>query len=231
MKRRSIYVFVSATLAMIVPAPGRFVYGLVLLLELYLLLFSGTLANSISRKFDLKELRSTVIFTSVIMTTILYRELLIFINPEIVITLGFNMYLIPVSFFVIGYLFTDNESSFGKRFVFNYSQAFIFSIYALVIFIIRDIFGYGTITYFGFGFKIKELILFSEESVSFLSMLASIPGVLFLSSVILFIYVLGRGRVNIIKNIASIQNPQNTNSDNNEETENTVNNENNSEAE
>ena len=45
MKRRSIYVFVSTALAMLVPAPGRFVYGLVLVLQMNLLMLIGILTN------------------------------------------------------------------------------------------------------------------------------------------------------------------------------------------
>ena len=38
MKRRSFYVFLAASLAMLIPAPGRFVYGGFLILELNLLM-------------------------------------------------------------------------------------------------------------------------------------------------------------------------------------------------
>ena len=205
MKRRSIYVFVSATLAMIVPSPGRFVYGLVLILLLNFLMLIGTIANSIVKKFKLQELQSTVIFTFLICGTILFRQLFIMLNPEVVLTLGFVMFLIPVSFFVIGYLFNNYEEPFNKRIKFSFTHSLTFSFYALLIFLIRDIFGYGTITYFGSGLQIVEKILLPEDSLSILSFFASIPGVLILSSVILFFHIISRNKLNIIRNTDSIK--------------------------
>ena len=37
MKRRSIFAFIALSLAMLIPAPGRFVYGVVLVLQMNLL--------------------------------------------------------------------------------------------------------------------------------------------------------------------------------------------------
>ena len=205
MKRRSIYVFVSATLAMIVPSPGRFVYGLVLILLLNFLMLIGTFANSIVKKFKLGELQSTVIFTFLICGTIFFRQLMIMLNPEIVLTLGFVMYLTPVSFFVIGYLFNNDEEPFNKRVKFSFTHSLTFSFYALFIFLLRDIFGYGTLTYFGSGFQIVEKIIFPPEYLSIFSVFASIPGVLILSSVILFFHIMSRNKLNIIRNTDSIK--------------------------
>ena len=204
-KRRSIYVFVSATLAMIVPAPGRFVYGLVLIVLLNFLMLLGNVANSIVKKFDLRELQSTVIFTFILCGTIFFRQLMIFLNPEVVLTLGFVMYLTPVSFFVIGYLFNNSEDAFKQRIKFSFTHSLTFSVYALFIFIIRDIFGYGTFTYFGSNFQIVEKVLFPEDSLRVLSFIASVPGVLILSSVILFFHIMSRNKLNIIKNTDSIK--------------------------
>lgn len=50
MKKRSIYVFLSTSLAMLIPAPGRFVYGFVLVLELLFLMLIGTLSVSFAKK-------------------------------------------------------------------------------------------------------------------------------------------------------------------------------------
>ena len=47
MKRFSIYAFIAFTLTMIIPMPGRFVYGVVLALEFNILLFIGILINSL----------------------------------------------------------------------------------------------------------------------------------------------------------------------------------------
>ena len=50
MKKRSIYVLIATILSVLVPAPGRFVYGVALVLEVNLIMLIGTLVNSLVKK-------------------------------------------------------------------------------------------------------------------------------------------------------------------------------------
>lgn len=205
MKRRSIYVFVSTALAMLVPSPGRFVYGLVLVAQLNFVMLFGILMNSLSNKLKLENETSVILLGSTIFSTILFRQLIILINPEIVLTLGFIIYLMPISFFFLGYLFNETDSNLSKRLKFTFSHLITFSIYALLYFLIRDIFGYGTITYLSKGFKITEKIILDPEKTSMFSLLASIPGSLLFSSIILFIHITFRNKYNIIRNVEACE--------------------------
>lgn len=205
MKRRSIYVFVSTALAMLVPSPGRFVYGLALVLQLNLVMLIGILINSLTKTLKLEEESSVILLGSTVFTTILFRQIMVLINPEVVLTLGFVIYLMPISFFFLGYLFSDVEDPLGKRLKFTFSHILTFSVYALLYFLIRDIFGYGTITYFGSGFNIVEKVLLDPEKVSIFSLLASIPGSLLFSAVVLFIHIVVRNKSNIIKNVEACE--------------------------
>ena len=205
MKRRSIYVFVSTALAMLVPAPGRFVYGLVLVLQMNLLMLIGILTNSLTKKLSLETEAPVILLGVTVAATIIFRQFLILLNPELALTLGFIIFLMPISFFFLGYLFNETEENLSKRLKFTFSHLFTFSIYAILYFLVRDIFGYGTITYFNSSFQIIEKVLIAEDKVSVFSILASIPGSLLFSSIILFIHIVIRNRYNIIKNMEACE--------------------------
>ena len=79
MKKRSIYVLIATILTVLVPAPGRFVYGVALVIELNLIMLVGTLINSLVKKIKLEELNTLIILITIISTTILYRQIMILI--------------------------------------------------------------------------------------------------------------------------------------------------------
>ena len=96
-KRRSIYFLIATILTVLVPTPGRFVYGVSIVLELNLLMLIGTVTNSFVRKIKLEGMSTIIILISLISVTIFYRQLMILICPEVMLTLGFMIYLMPVS--------------------------------------------------------------------------------------------------------------------------------------
>lgn len=200
MKRRSIYVFVSTSLAMLIPSPGRFVYGITLVLALNFLMLVGLIANSLVKKLKMNEESSIIILASIVFATIFFKQLVILINPEIMLTLGFIIYLMPISYFFLGYIFNDNNMDFSQRARFTFSHIITFSIYALLFFLVRDMAGYGTITFFGSNFQITEVVLIPEDKIGGFAILASIPGALIFSSLLLFFHIIIRNKVNIIRN-------------------------------
>lgn len=198
-KRRSIFVLAASSLAMLIPSPGRFVYGLILIVELNYLIFLGTLALSLANKLKLNQLKSTFVFTIILSATILFKQILIIIQPEAALTLGFIIYFIPLSLFVIGYLYSFEEEKTSFRMKFALSHSLTYSVFALLFFLVRDILGYGTITYFGNNMEIVEKLIFSADSTSITSALASIPGALILSSIIIATHTFLRNKFNILK--------------------------------
>ena len=103
MKRRSVYLLIATILAVLVPSPGRFVYGVTLVLELNILMLIGTLTVSLVKQMKLEEITSLIVLVIIIASTILFRQIMIMFQPEIMLTLGFIIYLMPVSFFIIGF--------------------------------------------------------------------------------------------------------------------------------
>ena len=198
MKRRSIYVLIATILTVLVPAPGRFVYGVALVFELNLIMLIGTVINSFVKKIKLDELNTLIILIMIIASTILYRQIMILICPEVMLTLGFIIYLMPVSVFCFGYVFSNQDEPLPKRIKLNMVHTLTFSVYALLYFLLRDLAGYGTFTFFGTAHQIYEKVLISPDNLGFFSLIASIPGALILSSVLLFLHIFIRNRFEIM---------------------------------
>lgn len=199
MKRKSTYVFLATALMMLVLAPGRFVYGFVLVVELNLIILTGTLSISLVKKLKLDEIQSVTVLFLMLAATILYRQIIILIQPEIVLTLGFLIYVIPLSFYSIGYIFADTENKLSVRLKNNMIQSFVYSVFALLFFLIRDLFGYGTFTFFGTGHQIYEKVIIKAERTGLFSIIASIPGALIFSGILLSIHTFFRNKTDIVK--------------------------------
>ena len=200
MKKRSIYVLIATILTVLVPTPGRFVYGAALVIELNFIMLIGTLINSLVKKIKLEELNTLIILTTIVSTTILYRQILILICPEVMLTLGFMIYLIPISVFSFGYLFSNQNEPLAARLKLNMIHILTFSVYVLLYFLLRDLAGYGTFTFFGKAHQIYEKVLISPDNLGFFSILASVPGALILSSILLFIHIFVRNRFEMMGN-------------------------------
>lgn len=199
-KRRSIYFLIATILTVLVPTPGRFVYGVSIVLELNLLMLIGTVTNSFVRKIKLEGMSTIIILISLISVTIFYRQLMILICPEVMLTLGFMIYLMPVSVVFFGYIFSNQEQTLAERLTLNMLHMLTFSVYVLLFFLIRDLAGYGTFTFFGKGHQIFEKVIISPDNLGFFSLLASIPGSLIFSSVLLFIHIFVRNEFDILFN-------------------------------
>ena len=205
MKRRSVYFLIASILAMLVPAPGRFVYGVTLILELNLLMLFATLSVSLVKKIKMEELNTVLVLTIIISGAIFFRQIMIMIQPEVMLTLGYLVYLMPVSVFLMGYVFNNMEQTLQERLKLNMLHIFTFSIYALLFFLLRDLAGYGTFTFFGKNHQIYEKIIIPSEYIGIFQILASIPGALILSSLLLFIHIFIRNKFEIVKNAEVIK--------------------------
>ena len=121
MCKRFVSLYFSASLACMIPFPGRFAYGLILVVELFALVFAATLLRDAIRRLER-----------------------------------------------------------------NMNAASLFSGFALAFFLLRDIVGFGTITYIGLR-GIAEKVLFDSERIAVASFFATIPGSLIALSFILVV--------------------------------------------
>lgn len=185
--------FVIMSLTMI-PVPSRLAACLVILLELNLLVLAGTLLRPLGIWKMLSEYKTILILSALITIVIIYSRLIALWSPAMQMQLGFVMYLQAVSSFVISTIFGNEDSTLtsdkmpvpdrkgaapaplpaSDRWL-RQKEAAVFSIAALVVFALRDIIGYGTITY-PMPSGVGSSVILKGECVFPLA--ASVPGAL-----------------------------------------------------
>lgn len=198
MKQKKSLMYIASFLALTIPSTGRFVYGITLVLELLLLEVCGILLNSLVTKIKLNEIRTYFVSFFIIAITIFYRQILVLTYTEIALTMGFLLYFPPVSVFLTYTLFTDFNDPLKERLKNNILITLVFSLIILFFFLLRDIAGYGTFTFFGRNHRIYEKVLFSPDKIGIFTFFASIPGALVLTSLCIYLFLFLRNKVRII---------------------------------
>lgn len=194
MNKRIYFIFIAASFALLVSAPGRLAYGLVLIVEMNLLVLASASFAAFVRRFEFGNLRKVVMLSFVIFATVLFRQILIFFSPVIALTLGFVIFLPPVSVFLFGNVFAERTPypSDALR------QSLVFSAFALVFFFLRDLLGFGTIS-FPMPNGIGEARFFDSHSTAFCSLFASVPGALLLVVLCMAALLTVQRKMNIIE--------------------------------
>lgn len=200
MRSKSIYIYIAAFLAILLPVPGRFVYGITLLFELAILMLLGIFINLLIDKIKMPEFRTVIMMYCLIALTILYRQIFVILQPEIALTLGFTFFLPTLSLFLIGNLFNDDTISLKDRLFSYLIDLLIFIIFGVLFFLLRDILGFGTFTFFGKKHQIYEVIIFDASKIGVFDFFATIPGALFVEGMLLSIFVSIRQKFKILKN-------------------------------
>lgn len=197
MKKKSIYVFITASLALCVPAPGRFVFGIILVLEMNIMMLLCTSFRQLVAKLRIDYLSDIMTLSFLIFLAMLYKQLLIFISPETAIQIGFVIFIPPASSYFIGYIFGTKPKSLSEDIKSYMSHTLLYSLFALLFFLLRDIVGFGTFTYITFS-GVKEIVLFNTEKISAMSFFATIPGALISVSLILTLYIFVMDKIHIV---------------------------------
>ena len=200
MKKNNMFFYLTAYLALLIPAPGRFVYGFTLMTEVFLLSIIGGLSVLLIEKIKFDQLKSTLFILILVAFSILFRQILIIINSQVALTLGFVVFFTPVSLFILNILFTLKTEKFLVQFRHRIVKMLIFTLGGMMIFLIRDILGYGTFTFFGKNHFIYEKVLFDSNKIGVFSLLASIPGVLVILGIIYFLFIQFSKKIEILKN-------------------------------
>lgn len=200
MKKNNMFFYLTAYLALLIPAPGRFVYGFTLMTEVFLLSIIGELSVLLIEKIKFDQLKSTLFILILVAFSILFRQILIIINSQVALTLGLVVFFPPVSLFILNILFTLKTEKFLVQFRHRIVKMLIFTLGGMMIFLIRDILGYGTFTFFGKNHFIYEKVLFDSNKIGVFSLLASIPGVLVILGIIYFLFIQFSKKIEILKN-------------------------------
>ena len=199
-KQKNIYITIVAFLAILIPTPGRFVYGFTVIFEMALLMVLGTLLDELIKKLKLTHLKTVLLMMIILFISVFYRQIIVILHPEVALVLGFVLYLPPISLFLMGFLFRNNDLPLKNRLLKNSILILTVIIFGLIFFLIRDILGYGTFTFFGNSHQIYEKVILTSDKLGIFSFLASIPGSLMLLGLFLYLHIFVSQKINIIKN-------------------------------
>lgn len=199
-RQKNIYITIAAFLAILIPTPGRFVYGVTIILEMAILMFIGTLLDVLIKKLNLVHLKTVLLMLIILFIAVFYRQIIVILHPEVALVLGFVMYLPPVSLFLLGFLYRDSDMSLKTRLSKNAIMILGVILIGLLFFLLRDVLGYGTFTFFGKHHQIYEKVLLNPEKLGIFSFLASIPGSLMLLGILLYLHIYVSYKFSIIKN-------------------------------
>lgn len=198
MTRRAISIYMAATCAIVIVCPGRLVCGVVIALELCILMLFGLLFRALLSKFNLENMMQSSMLVFIVFLTILYKQLLILLMPELALQLSFVLYLPSISTFTTVFLMEKEIPSIKELLKKDLVSAGMFAFYVMAVSFVRDIFGYGTISLPAYGRQF-ELVLFNPERISSLSFLATIPGALILTALFLSGFLFMENKFNILK--------------------------------
>ena len=205
MKQKKSLMYIASFLTLTIPCTGRFVYGLTLLIELFILEIMGILINSLVTRIKLNEIRTYFVTFFIIAITIIYRQILVLTYTEIALTLGFLIYFPSVSVFLIHTLFTDYDEPIDVRLKTNLLTTLVFSLSILIFYLFRDIAGYGTFTFFGKNHRIYEKVIFSPDKIGIFTFFASIPGALVLTSLCIYLFLFLKNKLRIVSSKGEIK--------------------------
>lgn len=201
MTKKSNYLFITAFMSLIIPTPGRFVFGFTVLFELFFLSVIGTIFINFFPKFKIKEMKTFLFLFLLISLSVFYRQIMIIWQTEVAFILGIIFYFPPLSLFLITVILEDSEESLYGRMKNNLKQVSVFCIMGLLLFLFRDLLSFGTFTFFGKNHCIYEKVIINSDRILFLHFFASIPGVLILSGVILLFVKIILTKIRAIENL------------------------------
>lgn len=187
MNQKKMHAYVAATLAFLVPAPGRFCYGIILIIALNFFMLMGTLFRSLIKLLKVDDFLPVLTGIFLIFLAVFFRQLLILYSPVNALVLNLSVFMTAISSFLIGYLNAQETKPLKEELSDNMKESGKFSIHAALFFLIRDILSFGTITlpvYSG----LKKITLFTmDKNFSAGVFLASVPGAICLSAIMLVI--------------------------------------------
>ncbi len=191
---KNIFTYLSILLMLLIAVPGRFAYGICILLILLLLFLSGSLFKKLIYRLGIQELQVVLMSLFLIAMAVLLKQLLILFCPIIALTMGYAVFLPALSAFLLNNLY-DNRGVSSAEISGTMRQALFFCGCMLLVFLLRDIAGFGTITFPGYkDLAVIHIIKSMPSGVSAGTALASIPGSFFLVGIGIVINSMFRNR-------------------------------------
>ena len=192
MKKNTILMYLALTLAVLIPVPGRLAYGLLIIIGINLLMLTAVTANKLIDSINLNTLKTVLIIFLMVCISIIFRQIIILISPVCALTMGITIYFPIAAVFIIGNFFNHADISLADSLKINMKDTLFFSVYALLFFIVREIAGYGTIS-FPAHLGLAKILFPQIMKITPNIFWATIPGGIVLSGIFL-------GLVTLVKN-------------------------------
>lgn len=187
MSKKSFSLYTTTVCTTAITSPGRFVCGLVLAFEMFILMIMEILFSKLVKILKIEKLYKITMLSSAVFLVMLIRQLTALIAPEIALQMGFVIYFPAISVFVNVLYNKPDETSLKEILKSNILPSLIFAAYTALFSLMRDILGFGTISFFS-NSGISEIILFSADRISILSFIATIPGAVIFTALIVYIF-------------------------------------------
>ncbi len=143
--KQNLYIFTTSLI--IIPATGRFSVGLVIYLGAFFIVFFGTLLQSIFDRFAPKNAKTIYSILIIVFLTAIYNQLVKLYSPLMNVYTDFSMYLLAFSSIILKLISSEDNSTLSQNLSKNILTILRYSPLFLLIFIIRDYCGYGTISF------------------------------------------------------------------------------------
>ena len=195
---KTLYFCITTALSLFVPAPGRFVFAFYLLLLFNLQIFLLTLLFHGVDRLRIGALKEPVAIFSVVFLTVLYKQLLYAVCPLAALTLGFCAYLPSISVYTLTFFFGRREGGLAARLSGNMRACAVVSAVCAVLFLLRDLLGYGTLTLPGWRRIVYLRLPFAPGRAHAGAFLSTIPGALVFLSVLLAAFLFCRRKLDAV---------------------------------
>ncbi len=200
-KPNSAHVYLAAMLSILVPAPARFGYTLILVLLTDVTMLIASSLRLGLKKLHINELSNFFLLATMVFLAVLYKILISAWSPLIGMILGFIVYLVPSSSFLVGYILFEKQDTNGKPLnenplVLNMASALIFTVSGLLFSFFRELISFGTIS-----FPSRDGLViykwFKSMSNEYTSFFATIPGAFVLLALIFAVITFVVRKINI----------------------------------
>ena len=191
MTKNASFLFTASCLSLFVPVPPRFAYGLVLVLCANVIVFSVILLHAFIDYLGLTKGKTLFSLIGTMGITVLLYALLTLWSPLTAFTLGFIIYLIPVSSVISDTVFTPQPSSLRDEIRKDAKLSLLISSLGLSFFALRELFSYGSLS-LPARTGLRILWIFGNFRSSPVFFWSAIPGALILLAllltVLMFVY-------------------------------------------
>ncbi len=198
--RKTIYFYIAANLAMLIPVPGRLAYAIILLLLFNIQMLASTMLFHAIHRMNLANMRNALLALTIIALGVFYKQLVIIFCPVAALTLSYCIFLPTLASVIIEFFFLSYEHGVKTHLMSNMKKSFFMSIFALLFFLVRDIIGYATITFPGWKTLVVIHLPYNPQSTGLGVFFATVPGSLCFMSVLLAAYIFVAKKISILVN-------------------------------